>query len=314
MAARGATARYLVLAVVALALAGAVSLSTWARYRGDSRRPEIPVVYGHPAYAFDPRNDAVLAANATDIFVGRVTAVSGNVGAPTSVPGQSVPQTQYAVEVRTAIKGDAKGTVTVNQIGGYDATIGATFLFEGDRFLAVGDTVVLVTAFVAERGWYQLVAAGYGHLRANDAGLRASLIERFAVAAGVPVPVERPEGTPRIGLPEATSEAPKETPTATATATVAAGETPAESTATVIATATMEPTATEPVVPPTETAVPPTALPATETSVPLPTETPLPPPTETPLPTPTETPLPTATNTPPPTEAPVEPVATQEPA
>src|SRR5215211_2045676 len=54
---------------------------------------------GHPLYDLDPREDRALAAYATDIFIGRVLDQTGAVGAPTSAPGQELPQSQFAVEV-----------------------------------------------------------------------------------------------------------------------------------------------------------------------------------------------------------------------
>jgi hypothetical protein len=57
------------------------------------------VAMAHPFYSFDPSDDQAMAAYATDIFVGRVLEKSGAVGAPTSAPGQEMPQTQYTVEV-----------------------------------------------------------------------------------------------------------------------------------------------------------------------------------------------------------------------
>ena len=75
---------------------------------------------GHPIYALDPRDDRALAAYATDIFIGRVLGQTGTTGAPTSAPGQELPQSQFAVEVLQPVKGQAEGVVTVNQVGGLD--------------------------------------------------------------------------------------------------------------------------------------------------------------------------------------------------
>ena len=72
---------------------------------------EAPAAIAHAHYAFDPEDDRALAAYATDIFVGRVLGQVGAVGAPTSAPGQELPQTQYTVEVLETIKGAAAGVV-----------------------------------------------------------------------------------------------------------------------------------------------------------------------------------------------------------
>ena len=88
---------------------------------------------GHPIFALDPRDDRSLAAYATDIYIGRVLNQTGAVGAPTSAPGQELPQSQFAVEVLHVLKGQARGVVTVNQVGGLDPQAGQTMLLEGTR-------------------------------------------------------------------------------------------------------------------------------------------------------------------------------------
>ena len=138
---------------------------------------------GHPVYAFDPSDDRALAAYATDIFVGHVLGQTGSVGAPTSVPGQELPQTQFAVAVRHVVKGAASGVVTVNQIGGLDQQTERLTLFEGDALLRPGASELFLVVRVPERGWYQMVAAGYGHRSADDEARRETLVERFARAA-----------------------------------------------------------------------------------------------------------------------------------
>ena len=137
---------------------------------------------GHPIYAFDPRDDRALAAFATDIFIGRVLDQTGAAGAPTSAPGQELPQSQFAVEVLHVVKGQTGGVVTVNQVGGLDTQAGETMLLEGDALLRPGAHELFLVVSVPERGWYQIVAAGHGHLRADDLAQREALIDRFAQA------------------------------------------------------------------------------------------------------------------------------------
>ena len=140
----------------------------------------------HPVYAFDPEDDHALAAHATDIFVGRVVAQTGTVGAPTSAPGHEVPQTQFAVDVLHGIKGQAAGTVTVNQVGGLDKHAKRLMLVQGDELLQPGTTELFVTFYVPERGWYQVVAARHGHLRAHDRAHHQALVGRFARVVAAP--------------------------------------------------------------------------------------------------------------------------------
>jgi hypothetical protein len=147
-------------------------------------RVVAPGVVGvaHPVYAFDPSDDRALAAYATDIFVGYVEKQTGSVGAPTSAPGQELPQTQFAIAVAQVVKGDAAGVVTVNQVGGLDQQTRRLMLFEGDALLRPGASELFLVVHVPERGWYQIVAGGFGHRAADDEARRAALVERFARA------------------------------------------------------------------------------------------------------------------------------------
>ena len=133
-----------------------------------------------------------MAAYATDIFIGQVLGQTGDTGAPTSAPGQEVPQSQFAVEVRHVVKGEAEGVVTINQVGGLDAQARSMMLFDGDALLRSGRSELFLVVHIPEMGWYQIVAAGHGHLPADDVAQREALIDRFtqavapAVTDGVP--------------------------------------------------------------------------------------------------------------------------------
>lgn len=142
---------------------------------------------GHPIYVLDPSDDRALAAYATDIFTGWVLDQTGATGAPTSAPGQELPQSQFAVEVLHLLKGQAAGVVTVNQIGGLDPQAERMMLLEGDALLRPGTSELFLVVSAPERGWYQIVAAGHGHLPADDPAQRQRLIARFAQASEEPV-------------------------------------------------------------------------------------------------------------------------------
>jgi hypothetical protein len=142
---------------------------------------------GHPIYALDPSDDRALATYATDVFIGRVRDQTGAVGAPTSAPGQELPQSQFAVEVLHLLKGQAAGVVIVNQVGGLDPQAGQIMLLEGDTLLRPGASELFLVVSVPERGWYQIVAAGHGHLAADDPTQRRMLIDRFTQATDEPV-------------------------------------------------------------------------------------------------------------------------------
>jgi hypothetical protein len=188
LAERSSMTRSLVIVFLTSALSLGTAGAILARWHGElltTANTPVAIVeirIGHPLYDFDPRNDRAMAAYATDIFIGRVLSQTGNAGAPTSAPGQEVPQSQLAVEVLHAVKGEAEGVVTINQVGGLDAQAKRMMLFEGDALLRPGASELFLVVQVPQMEWYQIVAAGYGHLPADDAGKQAALVDRFARA------------------------------------------------------------------------------------------------------------------------------------
>lgn len=182
--------RSLVIVILAIGLSLGVVVARWQGQpaAGGIAHDVVPDVgIGHPIYALDPGDDRALAAYATDIFIGRVRDQTGAAGAPTSAPGQELPQSQFAVEVLHLLKGRAGGVVTVNQIGGLDRQARQLMLLEGDALLRPGTSELFLVVSVPERGWYQIVAAGHGHLPADDPARRQRLIDRFAQATAEPV-------------------------------------------------------------------------------------------------------------------------------
>jgi hypothetical protein len=180
-----------------LSLAAGGVLAHWQWEPTGGRAPEATGAagIGHPVYALDPGDDRALAAYATDIFIGRVREQTGAAGAPTSAPGQELPQSQFAVEVLHLLKGQAGGVVTVNQIGGLDRQARQLMLLEGDALLRPGTSELFLAVSVPQRGWYQIVAAGHGHLPADDSARRQRLIDRFTQATAEPVDFIRFNGS-----------------------------------------------------------------------------------------------------------------------
>jgi hypothetical protein len=185
--------RSLIVVILAAGLSLGVAAGVMAGWQwqqaagGNPREVVADAGMGHPIFALDPRDDRSLAAYATDIYIGRVLDQTGAVGAPTSAPGQELPQSQFAVEVLHVLKGQARGVVTVNQVGGLDPQAGQTMLLEGDALLRPGARELFLVVFVPERGWYQIVAAGHGHVPADDPDQRETLIDRFTQATNEPV-------------------------------------------------------------------------------------------------------------------------------
>jgi hypothetical protein len=168
---------------------------------GGNRHLVVPDAgIGHPIYELDPTDDRALAAYATDIFIGRVRNQTGAAGVPTSAPGQELPQTQFAVEVLQRIKGQAAGVVTVNQVGGLDQQARQLMLLEGDALLRPGASELFLVVSVPERGWYQIIAAGHGHLATDDPAQRKALIDRFTQATDEPIDFIRFNGAVYLSI------------------------------------------------------------------------------------------------------------------
>jgi hypothetical protein len=197
--------RSLVIVILAIGLSLGTAGAILARWHGElvtnANTPAdvAEIGIGHPMYDLDPRDDRAMAAYATDIFIGRILSQTGNAGAPTSAPGQEVPQSQFAVEVLQVLKGEAGGVVTVNQVGGLDAQAKRMMLFEGDALLRPGASELFLVVQVPEMGWYQIVAAGYGHLPADDSGQRTMLVDRFAHAVAAAATDEGSSNPPLHG-------------------------------------------------------------------------------------------------------------------
>src|SRR5215212_6880635 len=184
-------------AVLSLGVAGGV-IAGWQWQQapdGNTHKVVADAGIGHPVYELDPTDDRALAAYATDIFIGRVLDQTGAVGAPTSAPGQELPQSQFAVEVLHLLKGLAAGVVTVNQVGGLDMQAEEIMLLEGDPLLRPGAIELFLVVSVPERGRYQIVAGGYGHVPVDDPARREALIDRFAQATA---PAAGSEASPDI--------------------------------------------------------------------------------------------------------------------
>lgn len=106
----------------------------------------------HLSYPSDFSNNQNLIGGASNVFVAKVIAQTGN--KETSVG----PRTQYTVEIVRNIKGDLSGIVTLDQLGGYKngqlVTVEDSTL-EG-YLLQPGSTYLLATRYNEKENWYTL--------------------------------------------------------------------------------------------------------------------------------------------------------------
>lgn len=146
--------------------------------------------------AIDPKDERQIVGGSTDVFFGRVVEQVGSEGAPTAKPGAEQPMTQYAVEVTEVIKGDASGTVTINQLGGYvddgHENHRHLDLIEGDSLMEPGQEYLFSTNYVEEKDWYQIVLAGVGNVEVKDKAQRQELEQKFEEAEANQVEVNIP--------------------------------------------------------------------------------------------------------------------------
>ncbi|MES2930830.1 MAG: hypothetical protein V4665_03555 [Patescibacteria group bacterium] len=126
-------------------------------YQHNDREPQVFSI--HPRYAADFSDDRVLVGASHNVFVGRVIE---KMGATERGIG---PETQFRIEVIENIKGELKGTVIVNQQGGFkDGSlyiIGATSDIltadgKNSHLLEPGATYLLATRFNKSEKWHTL--------------------------------------------------------------------------------------------------------------------------------------------------------------
>jgi hypothetical protein len=109
-------------------------------------------------YAADFSNDEILMGASHNVFIGKVIRQTGEKERGIG------PETQFQVQVIENIKGDLKGTVTVDQEGGYkdgvlyvmDGDIGTTGKNASDYLLQPGSTYLLATRYNPDENWYTL--------------------------------------------------------------------------------------------------------------------------------------------------------------
>ncbi|MGC9968646.1 MAG: hypothetical protein ABSC29_02860 [Minisyncoccia bacterium] len=135
-------------------LSGTLWLGSYAFHRPSINKSNAPVVRPIDfSYIADFADDKILLGASHNVFMGKVIRQIGtqDVGAG--------PETQFAVQIISNIKGDLSGIVTVNQEGGY--LNGFLYMAESPRgatgyLLSPGSTYLLATRYSAPHNWYTL--------------------------------------------------------------------------------------------------------------------------------------------------------------
>ncbi len=140
----------------------------------------------HIDYAINISDDRELVGFASDVFIGKVIE-------QVSTSKEPYLQTHFSVEVIETIKGNATGTVIVNQFGGYEYVFVWKYLSlgEGDELLQPGETYLFVTKGNDERG-YTFVSV-YGNLLIEDKEDYQQKKLRFQKAFAEEIPFKYPE-------------------------------------------------------------------------------------------------------------------------
>ena len=161
---------------------------------------DVPGFFMGSSLAYDPSDDVAVAVHAPYAFVGRVV---GAVGTRRARNGPGVHAAQFTVQVIEVVSGAVPKRVVIDQYVTDDYGLAS------ERALRPGQTVLLLTTYLADEGWYHVMPGGL-HLIGN-ANEQRRLVERFAAAARVAATSPRPvPAGPRIVLPP-----PAPTPTRT---------------------------------------------------------------------------------------------------
>lgn len=147
--------------------------------------------------SFDPRDERQVVGGSDDVFFGRVLERTGSEKAPPVGSREfQEPQTQYAVEVTQAIKGELSGTIVLNRRGGSPA---APDVPGGGSYLEEGREYLFATKYVEAKGWHQVVLPGAGVAEIEDEAHREEIEQRYEEAfanqteVNMPLPPATPE-------------------------------------------------------------------------------------------------------------------------
>ncbi|MBT2638226.1 hypothetical protein [Bacillus sp. ISL-39] len=161
-------------AIIALGIAGPGLLS--------DQPPENPVIQTvQTSHAFDVTDPQRLVGWADNVFVGKVTKMSG------TSEERGMLETQFKVEVAETIKGELQGEVTVSQQGGYEGK--NLILVENDQLLKEGESYLFISRKNEEHDWHTVVPV-YGDILINGEAHQEELITKYEKAYQEQIPFE----------------------------------------------------------------------------------------------------------------------------
>ncbi|MFI7536485.1 hypothetical protein [Streptosporangium sp. NPDC049376] len=170
-------------------LAGCVAGALTVGAIGVIARPDFSVSHVHSQRAFDYSDERKLAGWADNVFIGRVTAKTGQ----TTYGTTDIPVTLWSVDVSESLKGTFTGTVTVAQRGGYNSLTNTLKVFEEDTLLSAGQEYLFATR--VNSAGLNVLTPKYGDVplsgEANSVGetnSRAAVHERWKKAIANQVP------------------------------------------------------------------------------------------------------------------------------
>lgn len=130
-------------------------------------------------FVINPENPKELVGFSHNVFIGKVISKDGTKNL------DGLPETQFNVEVIQNIKGDLKGTIKVNQQGGYMKE--ELILLQGDKLLEEDKEYLFVTRYLEEEDWYTLIPQ-YGDILIINGQQKAELIDKFTKAYKEEIP------------------------------------------------------------------------------------------------------------------------------
>lgn len=135
--------------------------------------PENPIIRTIETLSvIDIYNPREVVGFSDNVFAGKVIKQIGTKSLT------SYPETQFEVEVLDTIKGELKGTIKVNQQGGYEGDY--LFLMGGSdsKLLIEGETYLFATRYLKEENWHTVIPVG-GEILINNEEERKELIEKY---------------------------------------------------------------------------------------------------------------------------------------